>query len=47
MRLRHLKTSQSLLFVAPPEVHLSIQDICKKQSKQDINSADVVYWLLE
>ncbi|KAK8035096.1 hypothetical protein PG993_010091 [Apiospora rasikravindrae] len=47
MRLRQLKTTQSLLFVAPPEVHLSIQDVCKKDSKQHINSADVVYWLLE
>ncbi|KAK7967332.1 uncharacterized protein PG986_001609 [Apiospora aurea] len=47
MRLRQLKTTQSPLFVAPPEVYLSIQDVCQKDSKQNINSADVVYWLLE
>ncbi|KAK8856364.1 hypothetical protein PGQ11_012276 [Apiospora arundinis] len=47
MRSRQLKTTQSILFVAPPEVHLSIVDVCKKRKWQTIDSADIVYWLLE
>ncbi|KAK8113124.1 hypothetical protein PG984_013650 [Apiospora sp. TS-2023a] len=47
MRLRHLKTTQSILFVAPPEVNLGIQDVCKRHNNRTIDSADVVYWLLE
>ncbi|KAK8031633.1 hypothetical protein PG990_001367 [Apiospora arundinis] len=47
MRLRQLKTTQSILFVAPPEVHLIVVDVCKKRKWQTIDSADIVYWLLE
>ncbi|KAK8063845.1 hypothetical protein PG996_008497 [Apiospora saccharicola] len=47
MRLRQLKTTQSIMFVAPPEVHLSILDVCKKDRRGHVNSADVVYWLIE
>ncbi|KAK7996213.1 hypothetical protein PG991_015680 [Apiospora marii] len=47
MRLRQLKTTQSIMFVAPPEVHLSIADVCKKRNWHTVDSADVIYWLLE
>lgn len=47
MRLRQLRTTQSVVFFAPPEVHQSICDINKKSIKAPIDSGDVVYWLLE
>ncbi|KAI9374594.1 hypothetical protein BJX61DRAFT_540599 [Aspergillus egyptiacus] len=47
MRLRQLGTTQSVTFVAPPEVHQSILDVCKKTSKDSLDSADVVFWLLD
>lgn len=47
MRLRQLRSTQSVVFFAPPEVHQSICDINKKSTDAFIDSGDVVYWLLE
>ncbi|KAI9833796.1 MAG: hypothetical protein M1819_003531 [Sarea resinae] len=47
MRLRHLATSQSVSFFAPPEVHQSILDLCNKQMGDTVDSHDVICWLLE
>ncbi|KAM3084368.1 hypothetical protein ACMFMG_001526 [Clarireedia jacksonii] len=52
MRLRQLGTTQSVCFFAPPEVHRSILDVCKKGQGEivgpsHINSSHVVSWLLE
>ncbi|PQE30562.1 p-loop containing nucleoside triphosphate hydrolase protein [Rutstroemia sp. NJR-2017a WRK4] len=52
MRLRQLGTTQSVCFFAPPEVHRSILDVCKKTpgglvGSSNINSYHVVNWLLE
>ncbi|KAL8827547.1 MAG: hypothetical protein Q9191_003114 [Dirinaria sp. TL-2023a] len=47
MRLRQLATSQSILFVAPPEVHQSILDLREKGAGDNIDSFDVICWLLE
>jgi hypothetical protein len=47
MRLRQLGTTQSVTFVAPPEVHQSIQDVCHKTVGEDLDSADVITWLLD
>ena len=48
MRLRQLATSQSIVFIAPPEVHQSIIDLRKKSFISDkIDSSDVICWLLE
>lgn len=47
MRLRQLRTTQSVVFFAPPEVHQSICDINKKATNAAVDSGDVVYWLLE
>lgn len=46
MRLRKLGQGQSLMFVAPPEVHQSILDVTGKPSN-DIDGYDVVAWSLE
>lgn len=46
MRLRKLGQGQSLVFVAPPEVHQSIKDVTGKNDS-DINGYDVVTWSLE
>ncbi|KAL9068327.1 MAG: hypothetical protein Q9161_006250 [Pseudevernia consocians] len=46
MRLRKLGQGQSLMFVAPPEVHQSIKDITGKNDG-DIDGYDVVAWSLE
>lgn len=46
MRLRQLGTSQSVTFVAPPEVNQSILDMSLKTSTA-LDSSDVVAWLLE
>jgi hypothetical protein len=35
------------VFFAPPEVHQSILDVCKKSPFQHVDSSDVVLWLLE
>ncbi|EEP82369.1 conserved hypothetical protein [Uncinocarpus reesii 1704] len=47
MRLRQLGTSQSVTFVAPPEVHQSILDVCKKSPGSFLDSSNVVTWLLD
>lgn len=47
MRLRQLGTTQSVVFVATPEVHQSVLDLRRKSSKDAIDSADVIAWLLE
>ena len=47
MRLRQLAISQSIVFIAPPEVHQSIIDLCKKSATDNIDSSDVIRWLLE
>ena len=46
MRLRKLGQGQSLIFVAPPEVHQSIVNITGKHGS-DIDGYDVVAWSLE
>lgn len=54
MRLRQLGSTQSVTFVAPPEVHRSILDLrpSKGKARPDlkhppVTSVDVVRWLLE
>jgi hypothetical protein len=47
MRLRQLGTSQSVVFIASPEVHQSILDIRKRSPKERVDASDVVSWLLE
>lgn len=47
MRLRRLGSTQSVVFFAPPEVHQSILDVCKKTCSTAINSSHIVSWLLE
>ncbi|KAH7121751.1 hypothetical protein B0J13DRAFT_599348 [Dactylonectria estremocensis] len=51
MRLRQLGSTQSVSFVAPPEVHQSIVDLRSAHSRdandRPVNSHDVVRWLLE
>jgi hypothetical protein len=47
MRLRQLGTSQSIIFVAPPEVHHSILDHRKKTPRDNLDSHDVISWLLK
>lgn len=51
MRLRQLGTTQSVTFFAPPEVDISIRDIRTRintsSTKQEIQSPDVIFWLLE
>ncbi|GLB04652.1 hypothetical protein AtubIFM57258_010668 [Aspergillus tubingensis] len=46
MRLRQLGTTQSVTFIAPPEVHQSILDVNQKNHSDRIDSSNVVYWLL-
>lgn len=46
MRLRKLGQGQSLMFVAPPEVHQSIIELTGKPGS-DIDGYDVVAWSLE
>ena len=46
MRLRQLATTQSVVFVAPPEVHQSILDL-RQKPPGPVDSSDVVSWLLE
>lgn len=47
MRLRQLGTTQSITFFAPPEVHRSILDVCRKLPTEYIDSSDVIAWLLD
>nr|WNZ75847.1 hypothetical protein [Trichoderma harzianum] len=49
MRLRQLRTTQSVTFFAPPEVDMSIRDVCRNRLPIDthIESPHVIFWLLE
>lgn len=47
MRLRQLGTTQSITFIAPPEVHQSILDVHDNGSSDRLDSADVIMWLLD
>ncbi|KAK8186362.1 hypothetical protein BC567DRAFT_189406 [Phyllosticta citribraziliensis] len=47
MRLRQLASTQSIVFVATPEVHQSILDHNQKAEGSSVDSCDVVCWLLE
>lgn len=47
MRLRQLGTTQSVVFLAPPEVHQSILDTCDKEPNDQIDSSHVITWLLD
>ncbi|KAM0229983.1 hypothetical protein ACHAPO_009535 [Fusarium lateritium] len=52
MRLRQLATTQSISFVAPPEVHTSVLSLRSAHNSeittsQQLNSTDIVHWLLE
>ena len=47
MRLRQLGTTQSIVFLSPPEVHQSILDLRKKTAYDSVDSSDVIFWLLE
>ena len=47
MRLRQLGTTQSVVFLAPPEVHQSILDLRRNNLRDHIDSRDVICWLLE
>ncbi|KAF2149050.1 hypothetical protein K461DRAFT_324482 [Myriangium duriaei CBS 260.36] len=47
MRLRQLATTQSVVFVAPPDVHQSLLDVCGLSSVASVDSSHVVHWLLE
>ncbi|KAK7420617.1 hypothetical protein QQZ08_010309 [Neonectria magnoliae] len=49
MRLRQLGSTQSVVFIMPPEVYRNILDLrpSDDQTHSPVVSADVVYWLLE
>ena len=47
MRMRHLGTTQSIVTLAPPEVHQSILDVTRKHATARLDSHDVIRWLLE
>lgn len=47
MRLRQLATTQSVAFIAPPEVHVSLVDVCGLAQYTLVNSTHVLKWLLE
>ncbi|KAI3327703.1 hypothetical protein HD806DRAFT_519717 [Xylariaceae sp. AK1471] len=47
MRLRQLRTTQSICFYGPPEVDQSIRHYCNLSQAQNIDSFHVVSWLLE
>ncbi|KAG8361093.1 hypothetical protein FVEN_g899 [Fusarium venenatum] len=49
MRLRQLRSTQSVAFIAPPEVHRSILDLRLNVENKfaPVTSTDVIYWLLE
>ncbi|KAI1495818.1 hypothetical protein F5X99DRAFT_422623 [Biscogniauxia marginata] len=47
MRLRQLRTTQSVIFFAPLEVNQSIKDLCCPDENQKIDSSHVISWLLE
>jgi hypothetical protein len=47
MRLRQLGTTQSVMFLTPPEVDRSIRDTCGLSGSATYDSRHVVRWLLE
>jgi len=47
MRLRHLRTTQSVMFFTPPEVDRSIRDTCGLSHSATYDSHHVIRWLLE
>ena len=47
MRMRQLPTTQSIVFVATPDVHQSIVDQRKKPWNANVDGYDVVSWLVE
>ncbi|KAK5705789.1 hypothetical protein LTS12_028255, partial [Elasticomyces elasticus] len=47
MRMRKLGTTQSITFIAPPEVHQSILDVCSRRSFDRLDSSHVITWLLD
>lgn len=47
MRLRQLATTQGVVFMAPPEVHRNLVDVCGLPENTKVNSSHVVKWLLE
>ncbi|KAK0642864.1 hypothetical protein B0T16DRAFT_354150 [Cercophora newfieldiana] len=47
MRLRQLGTSQSITFFIPPEVHQVILDLQGKTTHDNIDSHDVICWMLD
>jgi len=50
MRMRLLRTSQSITFFSPPEVHQSILDVraaAKASPLAPVSSPDVIRWLLQ
>ncbi|WQF89185.1 Putative P-loop containing nucleoside triphosphate hydrolase [Colletotrichum destructivum] len=47
MRLRQLGTTQSVTFFAPPEVYQSIIDLQMKPLGAQVDSRDVISWLLD
>lgn len=47
MRLRQLRTTQSVTFFAPPEVDQSIKDFCRPAAGERLDSSHVIAWLLE
>ncbi|KAL1886622.1 hypothetical protein Plec18167_000554 [Paecilomyces lecythidis] len=47
MRLRRLRTTQSITFIAPPEVHQSILHASKKRGTDHLDSSNVITWLLK
>ena len=51
MRLRQLGTTQSIVWISPPEVHQGIIDLAQKTARKTepdtIDSHDVICWLIE
>ncbi|KAF9883007.1 hypothetical protein FE257_004347 [Aspergillus nanangensis] len=47
MRLRQLGSTQSIVFLAPPEVHQSILDSRSLPADDGLDSSDVVRWLID
>ncbi|KAH9904538.1 hypothetical protein F4778DRAFT_66392 [Xylariomycetidae sp. FL2044] len=47
MRLRQLGTTQSVVWLAPPEVNQSIRDLRGKKDVESVDSYDVICWLIQ
>ncbi|KAL8345895.1 hypothetical protein RB598_000014 [Gaeumannomyces tritici] len=47
MRLRQLRTTQSVVFLAPPDVDQSIRNYCSVPPRIIMDSSHVISWLLE